>query len=411
MKQNSQLVENPRFLLQNVLIDENMYSSSVLSSVEEQLCDEVASNRFEVNPNTEHCMLDNLMGQQDLGMFKASIGSCNSDVQPYLIPDDEYFETSPTDNSDNHDDVSMETLARYLLESTEGDDNILDDVFASATTASQLSKGVSAKHLSKVWRIDLPTAEKTIEITSQRVAHNEVSRLRRNYGTTDRMVRYKRINTHFFVDTFFATSKGGRSSRGHTCCQLFVTDKGLVHAIPMTSKKEVIQAVKQFAKDIGAPDAIISDGAGEQLSEELRRFLQAIGTLLRVLEEGTPWSNRAKLYIGIIKEAVQKDMKDSNSPLPFWDYCVERRVRISNLTAKKRCNQNDTNAHTLLTGEEGDISNQCTFNWYEWCYYMEHTNKFRFNQEVLGRVLGPAKGSGNKMAQWILKSNSNVVPR
>ena len=40
--------------------------------------------------------------------------------------------------------------------------------------------------------------------------------------------------------------------------------------------------------------------------------------MLRVLEEGTPWANKAELYIGLIKEAVRKDMKDSNCPLAFW---------------------------------------------------------------------------------------------
>ena len=32
-------------------------------------------------------------------------------------------------------------------------------------------------------------------------------------------------------------------------------------------------------------------------------------------------------------------------------------------------------------------------------------------QEVLGRVLGPSKGEGNEMTQWILKANGRVVPR
>jgi len=125
------------------------------------------------------------------------------------------------------------------------------------------------------------------------------------------------------MDTFFATKKGGKSSRGHTCCQLFVTDKGFVYVVPMRTKSEVLHAVKQFAKEIGAPDAIIADAAKAQKSADLRRFLQSIGTSLRTLKEGTPWSNRAELYIGLIKEAVRKDMKDSSCPLPFWDYCVE----------------------------------------------------------------------------------------
>ena len=91
-------------------------------------------------------------------------------------------------------------------------------------------------------------------------------------------------------------------------------------------------AVKQFAKEIGAPDALICDAAGEQTSQELRRFCSEMGTTLRVLEEGTPWANKAELYIGILKEAVRKDMKESNCPLVLWDYCIERRARINNMT-------------------------------------------------------------------------------
>ena len=87
------------------------------------------------------------------------------------------------------------------------------------------------------------------------------------------MLRYKRINEYFFMDTFFATSKARKSSRGHTCCQLFVTDKGFVYVIPMTSKREVPQALKQFAKEIGAPDAIICDMSGEQTSKEVKQFM------------------------------------------------------------------------------------------------------------------------------------------
>ena len=92
----------------------------------------------------------------------------------------------------------------------------------------------------------------------------------------------------------------------------------------MKSRNEVLQAVKQFAKDIGAPYAIICDGDSKQRSHNLKKLLGEIGTTLRLLEEGTPWSNKSELYIGIIKEAVRKDMKISNFPLAFWYYCVQR---------------------------------------------------------------------------------------
>jgi hypothetical protein len=197
------------------------------------------------------------------------------------------------------------------------------------------------------------------------------------------------------MDTFFATKKTGKSSRNNTCCQLFVTDKGFVYVVPMKSKSEVLQALKQFAKEVGAPEAIICDAAREQMSQELRRFCNAIGSTLSVLEEGTPWANKAELYIGLIKEATQKDMKESNCPLAFWDYCVEHQARISNLTAKYTFKLHGTNAHTAMTSDEGDISNLCQYTWYQWCYFRDQTEKYPFNREILGRVLGPAKGEGN----------------
>jgi hypothetical protein len=104
-------------------------------------------------------------------------------------------------------------------------------------------------------------------------------------------------------------------------------------------------------------------------------------------------------------------MKESAAPIAFWDYCVERRARINNLTAKDIFKLHGSNAYTALTGEDGDISNLCQYKWYEWCYFREQKASFPYNREILGRVLGPAKGEGNEMAQWILKPNGNVIPR
>ena len=51
------------------------------------------------------------------------------------------------------------------------------------------------------------------------------------------------------MNTLFATKKGGQLPRGHTCCQLYVTDKGFIYVVSMKRKSEVLLAIKQFAKD------------------------------------------------------------------------------------------------------------------------------------------------------------------
>ena len=45
---------------------------------------------------------------------------------------------------------------------------------------------------------------------------------------------------------------------------------------------------------------------------------------------------------------------------------------------------------------------QICANMHEWCYFRDQTAAFPNNKEVLSRVLGPARGAGNEMAQWIL---------
>ena len=64
----------------------------------------------------------------------------------------------------------------------------LMDVFASATHAEK-PKGVNAELLQKIWRIDEKTAKRTIDATTQLNRQDLNSKLSRNFGTNDRMLR------------------------------------------------------------------------------------------------------------------------------------------------------------------------------------------------------------------------------
>ena len=150
--------------------------------------------------------------------------------------------------------------------------------------------------------------------------------------------------------------------------------------------------------------------SGEQTSNEMKKIAGDMDLTLKMLKRSTQWENLAELYIGLMKEAVRKDMKYSDSPLKFWDYCAERKAQIHNLTAKDLFQLKGSNPITATFGDEGDISNLCEFEWFDWCYYCNKED-FPHQQERLGRVLGPAKNEGNEMAQWILKDTMRIVPR
>jgi hypothetical protein len=354
--------------------------------------DEVTANLLSVSPTlVPEVFAARLAAKRDIGHFGAHIGATDAWTNDVLFPE-----------------IEEEDLSKVAIENLDFDH--LFEATVSSSFASK-SKGVDPSHLAKVWRIDHATAKRTIDVTSQLRKRPTLDTLNRNYPTDDRMLRYKRIDDYFFMDTFFATKQANKSSRGNTCMQLFVSDKSFLYVVPMKSKSEVPAALKLFAKEVGAPDSIIADAAGEQTSRKVKTFLQQIGTSLRVLEKSTQWANRAELYIGLIKEAVRQDMKASAAPIPFWDYCAERRVRINNLVAKDLFQLKGRNPHYCTTGDEGDISNVCQYSFYQWVYYRDGDVAFPGPKEVLGRCLGPAKGEGNEMSQWVLRNNGRVIPR
>jgi hypothetical protein len=101
---------------------------------------------------------------------------------------------------------------------------------------------------------------------------------------------------------------------------------------------------------------LVCDAHPTQKKREVRDYLTQIGTTLRILEANTQWANRAELYIGLLKEATRKDLRETNSPMVLWDYCMERRAKIYQITAKNLFQLNGTNPHTATFGTEADIS-------------------------------------------------------
>jgi hypothetical protein len=139
------------------------------------------------------------------------------------------------------------------------------------------SKGVSAEHLSKVWVIPHDDAACTLGVTTQSLCNDPDSSLSRNDGTNDWAVRYRKIKSVFFIDTVFVTS-AAKNSQGNMCAQLFVSDSGFVAFYPMKKQQEVHLAVKQFAKEVRAPEVLVCDPHPAQIKQEVHKFCTQIGT-------------------------------------------------------------------------------------------------------------------------------------
>ena len=289
----------------------------------------------------------------------------------------------------------------------------LESQFHSEISSIELEKvtGVTPEFLSKIWSVSNEQANDIINASTQFYRIPNDGTLSKQFSTNDRMLRYRRIQSYFFTDTMFVTS-AAKSIRGYTMLQVFVSDKGFLAVYPMERKSDFHDCLQVFCKEVGVPISLVVDPSGEQTSKAVKRFCNQVGTTLRILEEHTQWANRAELYIGLLKEAIRQDLRKSNCPMVLWDYCAQRRALIHNLTPRNLFQLEKNSPHQMQFGVQGDISNLCQFDWYDWCYYREEgTNLFPKQKELLGRVLGPSKNEGNEMAQNILNFKGNVLPR
>ena len=229
--------------------------------------------------------------------------------------------------------------------------------------------GVSPTMLSKLWFISDKLAEGAIDQNNQVCRNNADNALSRQFTTNDRMLRYKRIQSTFYSDTMFDLNH--KSVRQFKCCQVFVSNKGLVAVYPMKPQKYLQTALHWFCKQVGILVSLVVDGHLSQASPTVRRFCDQVVTTFRLLETGTPWENRAELYIGLLKEAVRRDMHQSNSPMTLWCYCIEREAKIHNSIPRTLFQAHGRSPHVCTFGVQGDIYNICNFGWYEWVYYRD----------------------------------------
>ena len=104
--------------------------------------------------------------------------------------EDDTEATEPSNVNDLSVD-STDMLYDLYAKATKGNIN-LDGIMVKAAYSSR-PKGIDASNLSKIWRIDLDSSRRTLEVMFQYSTGRYNSTLSRNFGTNDRMLRYKII--------------------------------------------------------------------------------------------------------------------------------------------------------------------------------------------------------------------------
>ena len=222
-------------------------TTNISEMISPQNYNQVSSVFSKISSVLDQNIMCNLLEQQaEVSAFQEAIGSTDVEMEYNLIDGDSSTSTSTSENDELHN-MGSEEEVDFIGQL---DDLDVDQVMAAGVMATS-PNGVDTAHLSKICRISTEDAKRTLAVTSQHDQCAQDPTLSQNYGTNDYMLWYQHIHEHFFMDTFFATSKGGKSTHGNMCCQLCVMDKGYLYVVPMKCKGEVFQAINNLPKRLG----------------------------------------------------------------------------------------------------------------------------------------------------------------
>ena len=144
---------------------------------------------------------------------------------------------------------------------------------------------VSPEALGEKWDIGLNTAKLTTKVTTQEgvrtVDHPSVQR---RFHTNKWQLRYHRLNTTMFTDTYFSSIK---FTRGNTCAQIWMNDIEWIRIYPMSTKIHAHHSAKNLFKNDSVPSKMVLDSGRELIMGKFNEACQDATVQVQQLEYNT----------------------------------------------------------------------------------------------------------------------------
>ena len=102
-------------------------------------------------------------------------------------------------------------------------------------------------------------------------------------------------------------------------------------------------------------------------------------------------------------------MLKSRSPKSLWDHCIELEALIRSHTALDIYGLEGQVPETVMSGQTGDISSMCEFEWFEWVMFFQPKEIYPDDTMFIGRWIGPEIDFGTAMTYKILRPDGGYV--
>ena len=287
-------------------------------------------------------------------------------------------------------------------------DSIDNHIVVYAIKMNETKNTLTAEKLSKMWRIPLLTAKRTIEGTTHRLIRTNEGHLSRRFRTDTHARRYNRLGgpyARFYTDTLFFKL---RTVSQFSCAQIYSNRIGYTKLYPMVNKSQAHESLSTFIHEVGIPHEIHCDEAKELISGEMKKKMIKYEIHNTWAESYSPWQNSAEDSIRVIKSWARYFMQLKNTPLRLCDHAMLYATELRNITVPKHVRNEGRTPFEIMHGYTPDISEYATFEWYEPVWYWDPVN---IQKQKLGRWLGVSNHIGTGHVYKILTIKASVIAR
>eukprot|EP00957_Ditylum_brightwellii_P079798 6069066-Ditylum_brightwellii.AAC.1 len=220
---------------------------------------------------------------------------------------------------------------------------------------------VSHEELSWKCNIGLKKAKDTLVSTTQTGVRMAVQPLAQRMRVDHLRLNRKQFSGTWHCHTVLSKVK---SLLGNTCTNVFTQGK-CIWAVPMGSRKDAGDSLKQFIDDAGVPECMVTDGVTEFVGKNTDFVHEARKMRMRLCdsEQGQHKQNHhAECEICILAMCWKHQMKKKGVPRLLWDLCLMYESELLTRMARGHSRRSD---YEEVTGNTPDISQWIDFEFYD----------------------------------------------
>jgi len=256
----------------------------------------------------------------------------------------------------------------------------------------------------------------TLKVTTQWYQAEGRIPMRKHFKSRFPAANVRRVNEVVATDTFFsdtpAYSDGIPGHAGVQMLQLYVgVNSHYIAVYPMKAKSNMPNTLKDYIRDIGAPDALFSDNAAEEVSALVVDILRHYNIVQQLSEGYHQHQNKAERTIQEVKLMINVVLDRTGTPATFWLLCAKYCIYVLNRLARQSTDM--VTPYEKAFHVQPDISVLLQFRWWEPVYYRVENPTFPSDSiEKLGRFVGVAEKQGDVLTFLVLSQETmNVVAR